>query len=316
MAELRARIRAFLGLSSPPPAPPAIAVLDRYEADGYTRSLIRYAAPDADAIDAFLFQPAGHAGGAAVLALHQHNSQWAIGKSEIAGLGGDPCQTFGPELARRGLSVLAPDAVGFESRVGPAGAGTSLAPPLGKTYSSADGWRQYYNQMAHRLVQGDLLIRKALSDCALGLSVLQTLPQTPTTTPVGVIGHSYGGILALFLAGLDTRVEFACSSGAACSFRHKLANGTALDMSLVIPGFATRFDLEDIIRCVAPRRLLVVSSDADPASADADRLCREARPAFEACGCAGHLQHLRTAGAHALDPERFEAIVGWIVTQS
>jgi hypothetical protein len=88
--------------------------------------------------------------------------------------------------------------------------------------------------MAYRLVVGDLLIRKVLEDCADGLSVLQICSGSPR---LGVIGHSFGGITALFLAALDTRVAFACTSGAVGSLRQKLASGTGLEMSLVIPGF-------------------------------------------------------------------------------
>jgi dienelactone hydrolase len=218
--------------------------------EGYTRSLIRYGAPDGDEIPAFLFEPVGGGGRGGVLALHQHNSQWELGKSEIAGLAGDPFQAFGPALARAGVTVLAPDLVGFETRLRPAGAGAALAPPLHKTYSTADGWLQHYNQMAHRLVQGGLLINKLLGDAAVGLSVLQRAEDVEPSR-VGVLGHSHGGHVALFLAGLDVRVSFACVSGATCSYRHKLAHGTGLDMALVIPDFARQFELADLIRCTA-----------------------------------------------------------------
>jgi len=40
-----------------------------------------------------------HPCGAGVVALHQHNSQWHLGKSEVAGLAGEPLQAFGPALA-------------------------------------------------------------------------------------------------------------------------------------------------------------------------------------------------------------------------
>ncbi len=51
-----------------------------------TRALLQYMAPDQDRIDAFLFEPKDRRPSGAVLVLHQHNSQWSIGKSEIAGL--------------------------------------------------------------------------------------------------------------------------------------------------------------------------------------------------------------------------------------
>jgi dienelactone hydrolase len=283
------------------------------EEDGYTRSLIRYPAPDGEQIEAFLFRPGSEAPRGAILALHQHNSQWTIGKSEIAGLVGDSLQAFGPALARRGILVLAPDSIGFESRFKAAGWGTSLAPGLNKAHSTAEGWLQYYNQVAHRLVRGDLLMRKILADCATALSVLQNLTNVPD---LGVVGHSFGGTISLFLAALDTRVAYACTSGAVCSYRHKLANGTGLEGSLIIPNFNEHFDIDDLLRCVAPRRILVVSSEDDPQAADAEELVKNALTAFEIQGSANHLQHLRVPGPHALDRMRFEAILDWAATQA
>jgi hypothetical protein len=131
-----------------------------------------------------------------------------------------------------------------------------------------------------------------------------------------VVGHSFGGTLALFLAALDTRVAYACTSGAVCSYKHKLANGTALEMSLVIPGFAKEFDVDDLLRCVAPRQIFVVSADADPYSADADDMVAEGMPEFEKQGCKDHLQHLLVPGQHALNQERFDAIVEWMVARA
>lgn len=312
MDSLCESIRSFLRV---PPSPhlPDIRRVSQEEEDGFTRSLIRYPAPDGEQIEAFLLQPTSEELRGAVLALHQHNSQWAIGKSEIAGLVGDPFQAFGPALARRGITVLAPDAVGFESRVKSAGWGTSLAPSLGKAYSTAEDWLQYYNHMAHRLVRGELLMRKILADSATALSVLHN--QTKMSR-LGVIGHSFGGIVTLFLAALDTRVAFACTSGAVCSFRHKLATGAGLEMALVIPSFAEYYDFDDLLRCVAPRKVFVVSSENDPQSADAEDVVKNALPAFEAERCKNHLQHLRVPGPHALDRGRFEAIVDWTVGQA
>lgn len=309
--DLRESVRSFLNVSLSAPVPKVNSIYEVKE-DGYTRSLIRYPGPDGEEIKAFLLEPDGDSQGA-VLALHQHNSQWEMGKGEIAGLAGDPQQAFGPVLALRGITVLAPDAVGFESRMKKPGAGSSLAPHLDRPHSSADGWLQYYNQMAHRLVQGDLLMKKILDDSSLALSVLHDRTKAQR---MGVIGHSFGGMVALFLGALDTRVAFTCSSGAVCSFQHKLLNGTALEMSLVIPGFAEKFDVDDLLRCVAPREIFVISATDDPQTADADKMVKGAFKDFAALGCPGHLEHLRVPGDHALDPARFDAIVEWVVVQA
>ncbi len=308
--DLRENIRSFLKLSAPG-RPPRINSIYEVHEEGYTRSLIRYSAPDGEEIKAFLLQPEGAPQGA-VLALHQHNSQWEMGKGEIAGLAGDPQQAFGPALALKGITVLAPDAVGFESRMKKVSGDASLAPELDKPHSSAESWVQYYNHMAHRLVRGDLLMRKILEDSSAALSVLQ---EQTRIKRMGVIGHSFGGSVALFLAALDTRVAYACSSGAVCSFKHKLLLGTPLEMSMIIPGFAEKYDLDDLLRCVAPREVFVVSATQDPHSADADKVVKSAFKEFAAQECPSHLQHLRVSGAHALDVTRFDAIVQWITEQ-
>lgn len=309
---MRERIRSFLKVSLPACTPDAQFIGQEVE-DGIKRSLICYAGPDGDRIEAFLFQPEAAEPRGAVLALHQHNSQWLIGKSEIAGLAGDSFQAFGPALARSGVMVLAPDCIGFESRLGSAGWGTSLAPSLSKPHSTSEGWLQYYNQMAHRLVTGDLLMRKMIEDSSAGLSVLENLS---AARHLGVVGHSLGGNTALFLSALDMRVVFSCASGSLCSFRQKLSSQTALEMALIIPGFCDHFDFDDLLRCIAPRKLFVVSSEDDPLSADAESLVRAALSTFDELNCAGHLQHLRTAGGHALDRERFEAIIDWMTMQA
>jgi dienelactone hydrolase len=283
-------------------------VLGQANEGEFIRKLVSHSAADGESIQSFLFEPRTPPR-AAVVALHQHNSDWSLGKSEIAGLAGDPLQAFGPALARAGVLVLAPDALGFESRRGSPDAGAHVpAPPLGERASARD-WLQYYNHAMHRLVQGELLMTKLLGDVASAVSALEAVAPG---TPIGVVGHSFGGNLALFAAALDTRVSSAVCSGAASSFRHKLAHGIGLEMALVIPGFALRFDTDDLMRCIAPRRLLVVSSDRDPFSADAVQLVTATRPAFAALGASENLGHLHTHGLHALDRERFDAIVHWL----
>jgi hypothetical protein len=151
---------------------------------------------------------------------------------------------------------------------------------------------------------------KLLGDIASAVTALQALAPVGN---IGVAGHSFGGNLALFAAALDTRISFAVASGAVCSFRHRLTHGTPLEMALVIPGFASRFDLDDLLRCVAPRKILVVSSNDDPLSADAGDVVASALPAFAELNAEDNLNHFHASGGHALDRARFDSIVGWLV---
>lgn len=310
--QLRASISSFLSLTPPLEHSRAVVHTEVQEA-GYSRKLVSYEAAGG-LVPAFLFEPAGARRELALVALHQHNGQWHLGKSEIAGLAGDPLQAFGPVLARAGVTVLAPDSVGFESRRdGAEGADAAfLAPVLHPQRGGTEGdWLQYYNQAMHRVVRGDLLIRRILLDVAGAVTALRAA--VPCTT-VGVLGHSFGGNTALFAAALDPRIGLAVSSGAACSYRHKFAHGVGLEMALVIPGFAAHFDFDDLMRCIAPRRLFIVSAESDPYSADATDLVERAREAWLGVDAEKNLQHLRVPGMHALDQDRFDAIVKWVLS--
>lgn len=126
-----------------------------------------------------------------------------------------------------------------------------------------------------------------------------------------MLGHSYGGSTVLFHAPFDERVRFACASGAACSYRRRMAAGIGIELAQIIPGFTRRFDLEDLVRSMAPRPLLLASATRDPYSQDADEIERAARPAYEAFGATAELDHLRVDAEHPLTEDRFNRIIEW-----
>ena len=295
---LRRELTSFLRVQ-PPTHIPEVKTLASWEEDGYVRHLVHVLTDD-DVIPAFLAVPTGGGPFPAVVVLHQHAGQRHFGKSEVFGVVGDRYQAFGPALARAGFVVLAPDSTAFEDRR-PAGPGTD---------ARADDWDQHYNALAYRLVAGDTLMRKVIVDAMAAVSVLVARPDV-NTSAVAALGHSYGGNTALFLTAVDERVRFGSASGALASYRRKMADGTGIEMAEVIPGFSSRFDLEHVLAAIAPRKFLVVSGTEDKYAADADELVELARPAYGSDGDA--LTHLRVAGGHALDRERFESIVDWMV---
>ena len=295
MTDTAARLREVLGLALP--CPVEHRRLETVAADTGARDLIEYAGAEGDPIRAFVFRPEREPVGAVVV-FHQHAGAFHLGKSEVAGLAGEPLQAFGPALAARGWLVLAPDAITFEDRR----AHTSGTEPT-------DGdWLQHYNAMADRLVDGDVLLRKVLDDAQRAVTVLADLapPGLPPEAS-GVMGHSYGGLTALYLAAVDPRVRFACVSGALCSFDARREAGTGLNMAEVVPGLRTWLRVSDLVRAIAPRDLFVVSTTDDPYSADADAVLARA-------GASG-VAHLRVEGEHALDRERFSAIVEWVAAR-
>lgn len=300
--KLRDQIREFLRFRIPD-SPIAFVTHEAVEEEGFRRLRISYASEEGDRIPAFLLLPDGEGPFPGLLIHHQHHSQRHFGKSEVCGLVGDPLQAFGPSLAQRGIIVLAPDSICFEDR---------RRNQMGTEPDEADG-NQHYNEMCYRLLRGDTLMHKVLSDSAQGISLLRSHPQVDRER-VGMLGHSYGGNTTLFHAALDERIRFACSSGAACSYRFKMTNEVGIEMAEVIPGFAEHFDIQDLLACFAPRRILIVSATADPFSQDAESIVTAAKEAYTAMDREEQIEHRRYEGGHALTHERFDQIVSWLVS--
>ena len=300
MEQLRAEIGRFLGFMTPN-APIAFSTEAVVQEEGYRQLRIQYASPDEDMIPAYFLLPDGDGPFVGVLVHHQHHGQRHLGKSEVCGLVGNPWQAFGPALARRGIAVLAPDSICFEDR----------RTNRSGTEPHEDDVAQHYNEMCYRLLRGEPLIQKVLQDSAQGISLLHTHPQIDNQR-IGVMGHSYGGNTALFHAALDERIQFACSSGAVCTYEHRIAQQTGIEMSGVIPRFVDLFDIPDLVACIAPRPFLIVSATDDRYSQDAGRVIQLAEEKCAAARVPTQITHKRYNGEHALTEERFVAIVEWL----
>jgi len=302
---LREKISEFLQFDVPE-KPVSFITHDSVKEDGYSRIRISYINREGEQIPAFLLLPNGSGPFAAILVHHQHHGQRHFGKSEVCGLVGDPLQAFGPALTRQGIAVLAPDSICFEDR------------RRNRTGTEADeeaDSSQHYNEMCYRLLRGDTLMRQVLSDSAQAISILQAHSLIDTGR-IGILGHSYGGNTVLFHAALDERIRFACSSGAACSYKYKMEHQIGIEMAEVIPRFAMRYDISDLVTCFAPRPMLLVSATNDVFSQDADRIVPMVQGACAAMGIAEHIEHKRYEGGHALTQERFDDIVNWLVANA
>jgi len=297
---LRIEIKNYLGLDTSG-TPPRYEVIDEIECDGYIRILIHYAGSEGDTIPAYLLIPKGEGPFPAVLIHHQHNGERHLGKSEVCGLVGNPLQAFGVALAQKGFVVLAPDSICFEDR----------RKNTKGTVQDQNDSDQHYNEMCYRILKGSSLMKKVIDDANIAIELLKSHSLVDKSR-IGVLGHSYGGNTAIFQAALNEDIAFACSSGAACTYESKIERGTGIEMAEVIPGFSGKYDIQDLVKCIAPRRVLLVSASEDKYSMDADEIEKDARGAFEALGVSEHLEHKRYIGGHSLTEERFEYIVSWI----
>ena len=299
MTTLRKEIAKLIGISLPwEVSEVTYEVCESVQEEGYTRQLISYVS-DGDKVSAYLLLPDKLEKNPAILINHQHNREHHLGKSEVCGLAGNPLQAFGPELAKKGFVVLAPDSICFEER------------RKDPSVEGFDFW-QHFHEMTYRVITGEFLMKKVLTDAMNGVSLLRGLPFVDAER-IGTLGHSYGGNTVLFLAALDERISFACASGSACTFEYRMKYGTGIEMASVIPNFHGKYDIDDLVALTAPRKLLLVSSDEDKYSMDAPEIVEKAGKRYAELGVSENLEHKRYSGGHGLTEERFEDIIDWIV---
>ena len=298
MANLRNGIAEAIGISDPATVTHVgYRLLDSTRADGYTRQLIEYNTYG-DKVIAFLLLPEILDNNPAILINHQHNREHHLGKSEVCGLAGNPLQAFGPELVKKGFVVLAPDSICFEER---------RQDPLVEGF---DFW-QHFNEMCYRIINGEYLMKKVLNDAMNGITLLSNLSFV-NNKKIGTLGHSYGGNTVLFLSALDERIAFSCASGSACTYENRMINHIGIEMASVIPNFHGKYDIYDLVSCIAPRRLLIVSAEDDKYSKDATYIVEKASQSYIEYDALQNLYHKRYQGGHELTKERFDFIIEWI----
>ena len=301
MMGLREEIAKIIGVDLPnSESNIQYVVLESIKEEGYTRQLIEYDSYG-DKVRAYLLLPEILEQNPAILINHQHNREHHLGKSEVCGLAGNPLQAFGLVLAQKGFVVLAPDSICFEDR---------RKDPMVEGF---DFW-QHFDEMCYRILRGEILMKKVLDDAMNGISLLAGLEYVDNKK-IGTLGHSYGGNTVLFLSALDERISFSCASGSACTYKNRMQNGVGIEMASVIPGFSQKYDIDDLVACIAPRHLLIVSSDDDKYSKDASYIVEKVSSIYMKHNKMSHLQHKRYQGDHALTEERFRDIIQWFDTR-
>jgi dienelactone hydrolase len=255
----------------------------------YTRTLVTYMVEPDEATPAWLLFPKGSApqgGWPALLAIHQHAGQYDLGKSEPAGVAGDPMYFYGQDLCRRGYVVLCPDLLCFEER----------RPPKEdrqehRTLDDA-GYERF--EFTKRLLIGSCLQTKYLHDLTCALDLLTSLPDV-NRSRIGVIGHSLGGQQSLWLSWYDARVRAAVSSCGFGLLRTILRDGINHNFAAYVPGMLEVCDMDALVADLAPRAFLLTAGETDPL--------------FPVDGVRSVVEHAQRVYAQKGVPERFQAIL-------
>ena len=83
-----------------------------------------------------------------------------------------------------------------------------------------------------------------------------------------------------------------------------LRAGTGILLFETVPGLARQIGHHDLLSAIGPRPAMVVSGTQDKYSRDADQVVAQV--------AGGFITELRVERGHALDQERFDAMVEWI----
>lgn len=238
-------LRRILG-PAPSKVPLNSATVESRKKDGYQEHRVEYDVENGERISTFLLIPDGVGRQTpALFCHHQHAGNFEIGKSEVVGHAGDPEQAIGRELARLGYVVLAPDAIAFEER--------NWSLPTG---------RAQYLEMAHRVVQGETLLAKAIHDVSVGIDYLTSLDFVDPER-IGFIGHSYGGRMAIWAPAIETRIKASVSNCGCVNYKDSLDREIGIQAEFCVPNILSFGDVEDVVRLVAPRALYISATNKD-----------------------------------------------------
>jgi dienelactone hydrolase len=282
---LRRTLIAHLG-HFPERVPLALKQENAVEEEGYTRTRVSYLVEANERIGAWLLTPHGTPpphGWPAILAIHQHAGQYDLGKSEPAGLQGNPQYAYGLELCRRGYVVLCPDQLCFEDR--------RPSAERRKAHPMFDGFGYERFEATGLLLSGSCLQTKYLHDLTCALDVLTSLP-TVDATRIGAIGHSLGGQETLWLSWYDSRVTAAVSSCGFSLLQAIVRDGINHNLAAYVPGMLAVCDMDALLTGVAPRPFMLTAGATDAIFPidGVHTLAQRAQETYEQAGASEHFR--------------------------
>ena len=118
-AQLRGKLVECLGGTWPDPCQLNPQIRETIHKNGYRIESVTYEVEPGERIAAYLLIPDGVDAknpAPAVAVWHQHAGKFKLGKTEPAGLGGDPMHHTGAALAKEGYVTLCPDALCLQLR--------------------------------------------------------------------------------------------------------------------------------------------------------------------------------------------------------
>lgn len=274
--------------------------------DGYSIEEAVYDAEPGERVSAYVLIPEGEGPFPGIVACHQHNDEYFVGKSEPAGFYEGGMSPFAVSFCLAGFAVICPDCLGFESRR-----------PLEyerRANRFLEGCEYERHLFIDYLLRGSTLQAKYISDYSRAVDVLASLPEVDPLR-LGAMGHSLGGQESLWLWWYDPRIKAAvCNCGVAliADLQRACINH---NYAMYLPSLlSSGLDMQDIISMMAPKPLAVFYGEDDPIfpSDSVRRLCRDAAEAYEAAGAGCAFSSHGFSGGHGLPSEAEKEAIAFI----
>lgn len=252
--ELRARLLDCLGGPFPEPGDLKPVLRETMQKDGYRIESVTYEVEPGDAVPALLLVPDGVSDTSpapAIAIWHQHAGQWHLGKSEPAGLDGDPMHHTGVALAKEGYVVLCPDALCFEERQDPDG--------------KLKGGNFERFEFLRYVVAGKSMAWKNVLDMRRAVDFLVSRPEVDSGR-IGCYGHSMGSTHTWLVGPHEPRLKALV--GNCCLPTYAAIHETKILHCFpnFVPGWEQYGDTPEIAALIAPRALHLNLGETDGGS--------------------------------------------------
>jgi len=252
--QLRSQLVTSLGGPWPDACPLNPDLRETIQQDGYRIESLTYEVDLGDRVPAMLLIPdhVSETNPAPAIALwHQHAGQYDLGKSEPAGLAGDPMHHTGVALAKEGYVVLCPDAVCFEERQDPAG-------------KLKRGDYERFEFLRY-VVDGKCMAWKNVLDMRRAIDFLVARPEVDVER-LGCYGHSMGSTHTWLVGPHEPRLKALV--GNCCLPTYAAIHDTKILHCFpnFVPGWQPFGDTPAMAALIAPRALHLNLGETDGGS--------------------------------------------------
>lgn len=254
--QLKRKVWECLGGLDDPRCDLAPQVVERKQMEGYVRERVLYSSRPELLVPAYLLIPDGLTGRApAVVCCSGHG----YGKDAVVGIDENGRQRtayggyendFAVQMVRKGFIALAPEHLGFGERRDPP------AIRAGKGHSSC----QQHAMAA--LLFGRTNSGLRVYDVMRALDYLQSRPEVDSQR-LGCLGISGGGLVTLFSAAMDERIQACLVSGYFNLFRDCIIPINHC-VDNYIPHLLRYAEMSDVASLIAPRAFFAESGRRDP----------------------------------------------------